>query len=389
MIKILVFVAILCLAIFLGPYLTDSQGFVHIATDHYILNTSLTFAIIAIVIFAAIIALIIKLIAGVYKVPKLTLGFLSQRHKNKIKNLLEEAAIAYTEGNYLRAVSLIEKAGPKQSLPISIIFIMAKSAFNIGDTNKAKDYLDFVIKNHKDAKIAALVVKSQLNLKLDNVAAAKSYLDEIQGSYQSKFIKQLQYQCLVKKGDIEALYHDSAHFVAQKVISSQQQRQIYLDYINYKLSNAKTTFDLRAIYKKFSAADKIDTSIICPFIEKLVAIGDLSYAKKLTLKLLKENPSNEIYDCIAKWDMAVPGILEILEEKANENLIASQVNVPLLKALGNLELQEGKYVSAREHFEKALELSKTKELYLMLAKTLSMQQQYAKANEYFMLASKM
>ena len=76
---------------------------------------------------------------------------------------------------------------------------MANSAFNIGDTNKAKDYLDFVIKNHKDAKIAALVVKSQLNLKLDNVVAAKSYLDEIQGSYQSKFIKQLQYQCLVKK----------------------------------------------------------------------------------------------------------------------------------------------------------------------------------------------
>lgn len=389
MIKILVFVAILCLAIFLGPYLTDSQGFVHIATDNYVLNTSLTFAIIAIVIFVAVVSLIIKLITSILKVPKLTLNVLSKHHRNKIKNLLEEAAIAYTEGNYLRAVSLIEKAGPKHSLPISIIFIMAKSAFNIKDIDKAKEYLDFAIKNHPDAKTAALVVKSQLNLKLNNVATAKSYLDEIQGSYQSKFIKQLQYQCLVKQDDIETLYKESSNFVAQQIITPQEQRHIYLDYINYKLEHAKTTFDLRAIYKKFATKDKTDPSIICPFIEKLVAIGDLNYAKKLTLKQLKENPSNEIYDCIARWDMSVPGILETLEEKANENLIASQVNVPLLKALGNLELQEGKYVSAKEHFDKALELSKTKDLYLKLAKTLSMQQQYAKANEYFMLASKM
>ena len=46
MIKLIAFIVITSIAIILGPMLADSQGFVHIATNTHIVETSLTTAIV-------------------------------------------------------------------------------------------------------------------------------------------------------------------------------------------------------------------------------------------------------------------------------------------------------------------------------------------------------
>ena len=45
MIKLVLLIAVLCLAIIAGPMTSESQGFVHIAAGNYIIETSLVSAV--------------------------------------------------------------------------------------------------------------------------------------------------------------------------------------------------------------------------------------------------------------------------------------------------------------------------------------------------------
>lgn len=390
MIKILLLIAALCLAIFLGPFLINSQGLVHIVTNDYVIETSITFSIIALLIALALFVILFKIIFAFIKLPKGTYKYFANRHQIKNKNLQEAATIAYEEGDYLRAFNLISKTGKLETLPVSAIFILAKSAFYLNKITLTKQALDYVIKHYKEAKTAAIVIKTQLNLEIGNVNSAIEYLDDLKKEhYQTKLVKKLSYSCLQEKGDINDLYHESNRLLADHTINDKEHRQIFMSYISQKLNNISDPADIKSLYKSLDSKDKLDLSVMCPIIEKLVKLGDLSSAKKLTLKILKTNPGKEILESISRWEMSIPDILNYLEDKANDNLIASQVNVPLLKALGNLELKEGKLEKAREHFEKALELSKTKDLYLLLANTLSLQQHFALANKYYAKACNM
>ena len=65
MIKLIAFIVITSIAIILGPMLADSQGFVHIATNTHIVETSLTTAI---VLYLASIILLFIIYAVVKKI---------------------------------------------------------------------------------------------------------------------------------------------------------------------------------------------------------------------------------------------------------------------------------------------------------------------------------
>ena len=72
MIKILIAVGLLCAAVFLGPRLADSQGFVHIATEGYIIETSLTTAIIIAFVSFVVLHVLVNIINRSVSLPKST-----------------------------------------------------------------------------------------------------------------------------------------------------------------------------------------------------------------------------------------------------------------------------------------------------------------------------
>ena len=53
MMRFLIFLAVICAAVVLGPMLSDSQGFVHMVVGNYVIETSVTTAVIIIVLFLA------------------------------------------------------------------------------------------------------------------------------------------------------------------------------------------------------------------------------------------------------------------------------------------------------------------------------------------------
>ena len=133
MIKILIAVALLCAAVFLGPRLADSQGFVHIATDNYIIETSLTTAIILALVAFVVLHIVVNLLNRSIKLPRSTSNWFARRRNKKQQAILGEAFLAYEEGAYQRALGLVRKYGAKGDLPASLLFLGAKSSFKLGD----------------------------------------------------------------------------------------------------------------------------------------------------------------------------------------------------------------------------------------------------------------
>ena len=76
-------------------------------------------------------------------------------------------------------------------------------------------------------------------------------------------------------------------------------------------------------------------------------------------------------------------MLARLKKQAEQNLIESEVNAPLLMALGNLEYRDGQLKEAQEHLEKALQLTKSPALYLKLAQVMAAQRLFEPACEYY------
>lgn len=91
MIKLILVILFTSLAVILGPLLADSQGFVHIATNSKIIETSITTAIVIYILSVFIIFAVYAILKKIYLVPKGTLRAFKLRANKKKLSQQDEA----------------------------------------------------------------------------------------------------------------------------------------------------------------------------------------------------------------------------------------------------------------------------------------------------------
>lgn len=383
MLKTLFLLAFACLAIIVGPYLADSQGFVHIATNDYVIETSLTTALIILTVSFFVLYIAVYLCNRFLRLPKGTVRWFHLHSARKSLYQQDEAYLAYEEGDYHRTLALIRQSANIKDLPVKALFVGAKSAFNIGKFEEAREFLDVAQGRSEQAKIAASIVRAKLNLRIDNSKAALEQLDSIKSSFKNKLIYKLYYECYKRDYDIERIYDASAQLLKFKLITEADVENIYRKYFEKRIKDASTADDMKSIWQKMSKKVRQDPSFLGPFVNKLLQLGDLGRARKISLETLKRDVSPVFLNSIETWDISIPEVLAFLKKFATDNAIASQVNLPLLKALGNLEFRASLMQDALDHYLQALELSKTPDIYNKIGQILAGQQNFAEATSYF------
>lgn len=108
MIKLILVILFTSLAVILGPLLADSQGFVHIATNSKIIETSITTAIVIYILSVFIIFAVYAILKKIYLVPKGTLRAFKLRANKKKLSQQDEAEIYFEQGEYEKALSLFK-----------------------------------------------------------------------------------------------------------------------------------------------------------------------------------------------------------------------------------------------------------------------------------------
>lgn len=388
MIKILIAVALLCGAVFLGPRLADSQGFVHIATDNYIVETSLTTAIIVAFVAFLVLHVVVNIISRSARLPKITARWFRFHSAKRQQNLQSEAFLAYEEGAYTRALALLKKSGNPASLPVNCLFLAAKCAFKAGDLDNCRTYLDQAEQCSDGSEIACKILRAKLNLKIGNAAAALENLANIKkDSYTRAITTRLLYECYEQDGSYGKIYELLPNLRKLNLISEEECSTLTARCNEQRLAHAQKAEDVVAIINSLSKQERRDPVIMAPLLQALMTtFEDVETASKNALTILKSNSSEFFLDSIAKWDTSAPQVLAELKHQAEANTIGAQTNVPLLKAMANLELKEGKLAEAREHIKQALEVAKSKDLYLLAAELNERLAQYDEATKFFTLA---
>lgn len=389
MLKYILLLLIVGAAIFLGPYLSDTQGLVHIVTGDYEVNTSLTTAIILLCLLFLVLWIVISLILKVLRFPKSTKRFFKRRGEKKALSLNSKAITAFEEGDYERTIQIVKELKRNHQITVEALFVGSRAAFLTDDYNLTRELLDEAQSMSPSAKIAASAIRARLNLRLNNVPAALEIINEIKRNASSKLITKLSYECYLLDKNYKELQSLLPQLLKFKLVDKEQARQISLSYINERLAKANSASEINKVYDTLNKADKRNPTVVSSIINKMVAVGDINHARKICFGLLKNNPGSEILEIISSWDISIPDVLKLLKSQASGNLIASQVNVPLLKAIANMELHEGLLKEAQEHYEKAFELNQSPDICLKLASIMSSQRYYDKATMYYEKALKL
>ena len=105
------------------------------------------------------------------------------------------------------------------------------------------------------------------------------------------------------------------------------------------------------------------------------------------MSLLKQDPDPFFLDSVSTWEIAIPDVLVSLKKYAAKNMITTQVNLPLLKAMANLEYKSGLLRDALADYKQALSIEQSPDLYIRVGTILTGLQNYPEATEYFARAN--
>lgn len=369
MIKILVAIALMCGAIFIGPRLADSQGFVHIATEGYIVETSLTTAIMIGIVTFLVVHFLINLITGSLMLPKATARWFKARRLVKLQNLQNAAFLAYDEQAYDRALSLLDKVG-KDKLSAPSLLLGAKCAFALNDLETCRNYLDYAEKCKDSSQIACKLLRAKLNLRIGNASAALENIEAIPYSNDHDAgVLRLKYECFQSEQQLDKIKDMLPALRKTKLVDEDSANLIAQSYAFDAVHSAKTKEDIEAFINSLNKHEKHNAVILAPVMSKLVELGEIDDASSMTLKLLQEDSAHQeaLFNSIATWSQAAPKVLEVLNKIASNNAVGSQTNMPLLKALANLELKENKLSEAKDHISQALNMERNNDLYILAA----------------------
>lgn len=387
MIKLVLVILFTSIAVILGPMLADSQGFVHIATNSKIIETSITTAAVIYILSVFIIFAVFSILKKIYLVPKGTLNAFKIRASKKKLSQQDEAFIFFEQGEYEKALALFKHISTIKKMSEKSLLTAAQCAFHIGLYDYTRQALDEAEKRGKNVQLAAEVVRAKLNLDIGNPKASLEFLESTKGNLSNVSVLHMFVKCYSELGLTEKIVSMSKELIKHKVLSEEEARKFYLKNIQENLSKATTIDEVDTCLKNLNKNDRKDPKIISAFIYKMLKLGDVNHAKSLSLSLLKQDPDPFFLESVSTWEIAIPDVLVSLKKYAAKNMITTQVNLPLLKAMANLEYKSGLLRDSLADYKQALSIEQSPDLYIRVGTILTGLQNYPEATEYFSRAN--
>lgn len=387
MIKILTLILFTCVAVFVGPMLADTQGFVHIVFGDRIIETSVNTAIVIYVLSLLFLFVLYVILKKILNIPSRIKEGFQNRAFNKKLSAQDEAFIDFSQGQFEQSLGLLKHSSTLKKMSEKSLLVAAQSAFAIEQYDLTRKILDEAQSRGRQAKLAADILRAKLNLDIGNSKAALEYLDGMNGAIKNKYISQLYIKSYLATEDYKKILDNSKEYIKLKALTKEQVREYYIKYIEKEIKDADSKEKLEQIYNDLSREDKKNSRIMGAIIYKFLKYGNVEKANTLSLDLMKEELDPVFVDSIASWEVAVPDVLIFLKKYASKNVISSQVNLPLLKAMGNLEFRAGLMPDALDDYKKALAIEPSTDIYIRIGTILTNLEKVKEATDFFRKAN--
>lgn len=366
MIRVLFYLFIILLGLCLSPYFVGNTGYVYVAAWDYQIETSLVFAVIALVCLFSLLQLLEWIIVFAINLV-LNSRYLPARWRKQAarKNTLL-GALSLAEEDWATAEQAMLKGADKGEIPALNLLAAARAAQHQGKSEERDHYLERAAKEPA-ASTAVSTTRTRYLMQLGQLDSARIELDRLNPTSKSK----LPVLSLAKD-----LYQAQEDWQAMKLLlPTIKKRHLLTD--DEFISLTRTTNlalleqasqaneqELEKTWHWLSRSERGQVEYLAIYAKGLCLFGRKEEALKLLMKKLKNQASSEILavlpQMLTQEDAQVIEQLESFEQKYLENADYQVCMAKLYQA-------QKAFKEAKVCWQRACEHAPSKELWLSLA----------------------
>lgn len=379
--KIIFYFFILLFAVWLGVTMHRNPGYVLVAYHNISVETSLWFAVVALIFLFFIFYAILRFSSGVYAVTSYIKQWISNRRKRRAREQTVAGLYDFVEGDWKRSEKKLVRAASYSDMPLVNYLAAAFMAEKQQAVKRRDNYLCLAQKTVKDRPIAIGIVQARLqisNKRWEEAAATLQYLHKVYP--KNRLILQL----------LQQVYQELKDWVnLEKILSSLRKREaLGIDEMNclepkvYRelllIGSRNNTID--AVWNDLSRYLKRNQELVAVYANYLLA-NNRSEEAEIILKLgLHRVLDERLLELYAGLTSSNP-IKHLM--RAEQWLQDNREHAGLLLCLGVICKRQKLWGKARSYLEKSARLKPNLVVYAELAEIMIVQNDQHAALDFY------
>lgn len=369
MIRILLIFTLLFASAWVGIQLNADQGYVMVAYDMWTLETTLSVALLTLLLSFSLLYLTLKILRGFIHLPSSWHQWRTRRRIQKAQLKTRRGLIEFSEGYWQQAKNHLIKALPDADTPLLNYLTAARAAQEMGDSRLRDEYLRKAQHSMPEAKIAVELTQAQLQLANQQWEQALATLRHLQtlAPHHPYVLKQLMhlYQQVKDWPQMVALLPElKSHQVVKGEQYKRLQQHTYLQFM-HELIKQNQHDDAKELFAALPRFLKDDPEILAVFARFLIAKQTYQEAEQLLRHRLKKQFNSELITLYGQ----IPG--EVASLDFAESFLKNAPDcAALYLCIGRLSLSQHLWGKARAYFEKSIALKPTPAAYTELGQLL-------------------
>lgn len=357
--------AFILIALLLGvgvvAIIETDPGYVLIAYDNYTLETSLWVGLVLFVVATMALYGLIRLLRKLFAGQRSLASWVGGRKARRATKLTTRGLINYIEGNWVRARRQLLAGARKNEAPLLNYLIAARASYQLGETDKMREYLGQAEAAESQAGIAIELTQAELKLAAGQYEQALATLVRARrNAGRHPHVLDLLRKAYTGLNDWQSLASLLPELKKHQLMSADAYQQLeYQVYAELLRACASSDSAVEALHKQWQATPatlKRDSDLLQTYVQMLVDQDAHSAAEKVMQRALKQD-----------WSAALVEQYGLLEGEGTHRYLVQAENwlttrdkdATLLLAAGRLACREKLWGKAREYFENAYRLQPT------------------------------
>jgi len=379
-------------SLLVAEFILNDPGYVLLAYESYVLETSLFVAFLVTVLFAVVAALLVYLASRLLGVRSGLSQWITARGVKLARQKTTLGLIELAEGHWSKARKLLDEAADDNDHPLINYLNAARAADELGDVEGRDEYLKLAHETKTGKPSFAVgLTQAQLQFKRKDWEHCLATLQRLRENapkhgYVMKMLVQVYQEteeweklCLLLP---ELRKSKENPFSEDDFVKCE--RHAYLNRLNAvakrKSAEASQSQQLTQLWHDIPKSLSQDAELQLTYAQNLVSIGDVEKAARFiesSIDLVWSDEMIHLYGCIPfKYpEKASSVVLNWLRRRPK--------SASALLAVGRISLQCEQWQRAQTYFEHCLSEKQSAEVYGELARLLAGLGQHAKSNEYF------
>lgn len=380
------FVFVACL--FAGAWLYDlaahTPGYLLLVVGNVTVELSVWFALVALLLLLTFTYLITTLTRGGLKGASAQMKRLFSGSTRRAQRQMSKGFIHFFEGNWKEAEKLLGKSAERSPTPLLNYLGAARSAYEIGDTQQANDYLQKAEQEAPEAELAVILTQARMLYASNKFEQCAATLERARKMAEhnpvvldllSKVYGQLQ-----DWKNLEQLLPELKKYSLKTESSLQQTAEWVYGHLLQNAGSAGSAESLAQAWQRVPKEYRHSPVVMHVYIEQMMAVGAEADVEPLLRKTLRSHWD----DSLVLSYGTVQGKDTMSQLLAAESWLKDHPgNAALLLTLGRLSLRNQLWGKARDYFESSLKTKPSAAAYAENARLLARLGEHQLSAEFY------